>query len=195
MLLSWLKRIGKRPEASEAHAEAQITDWPSVLKGMPAFSNLSDDAVSELCARMEPATVKKDDVIIREGDDGDYFYALVRGKAKVTRRVQSTAQPSPAGAVVQVAALTPGTGFGEEALISFRKRNATVTMAEDGLLLRVSKDHFDDLLKKPRLRWVSESEATEAVAQGAVWLDVRTEQEHRSRCFYGRYASPCRASG
>jgi len=94
MLLSWLKRIAKRPEASEAHAEAQITDWPSVLKGMPAFSNLSDDAISELCARVEPVTVKKDDVIIREGDDGDYFYGRVPAVTDGLSRRRASRRPA-----------------------------------------------------------------------------------------------------
>ena len=52
-----------------------------------------------------------------------------------------------------------GDTFGEEALISDAKRNATVTMLTDGALMRLGKDDFNALLNEPMLHWVDYGEA------------------------------------
>ena len=50
-------------------------------------------------------------------------------------------------------------GFGEEALISNAKRNATVVMTLPGDVMRLSKDAFDDYVKEPLITWVSPADA------------------------------------
>jgi rhodanese-related sulfurtransferase len=70
-----------------------------------------------------------------------------------------------------------GDTFGEDALISGAKRNATVTMLTDGVLMRLPKDDFLELLKEPMLRWVDFEEASRIVAGGGKWLDVRLPSE------------------
>jgi rhodanese-related sulfurtransferase len=77
-----------------------------------------------------------------------------------------------------LATLKDGDAFGEEALLSEAKRNATITMDSDGVLMRLSKDDFNALLKEPMLSWLDLAEAQELVAGGAKWLDVRLESEH-----------------
>jgi len=69
--------------------------------------------------------------------------------------------------------------FGEEALISGAKRNATVMMQSDGVLLRLGREDFMTLLKEPLLHKSSYEKAIQAVNQGAVWLDVRYPPEFR----------------
>ena len=44
-----------------------------------------------------------------------------------------------------------------------RKRNATITMVSDGILMKVSKEDFNALLKEPMLSWVGWDEAAERV--------------------------------
>lgn len=182
MFLSWLKGRGK----SVGAGAACVDDLGKTLRGMSVFKDLSDDTITELCTQMESMAVKKGTVVIRQGDEGDYFYAIVHGKAEVTRR-EGGGQASSGGGV-RVAVLTAGMGFGDEALVSCANRNATVTMVEDGVLLRLSRVHFDDLLKAPRLRWLSGVEGRSEVARGAQWLDVRAEDEHLWRSLQG---SPC----
>ena len=64
--------------------------------------------------------------------------------------------------------------FGEEALGAGVKRNATVAMKSDGVLLRLAKPDFEALLKAPLLHRLSRSAAEARVAAGqATWLDVR----------------------
>ncbi len=75
--------------------------------------------------------------------------------------------------------LNKGDGFGEEALASDNKRNATVTMKTDGELLRLNKQDFVELLKAPLITQISMVEAQAKVAAGAIWADVRLPSEYK----------------
>lgn len=140
------------------------------LKNGP-LANLPMTNVNELLQRIEPIAVWEGDVIIREGEDGDYYYLIDSGRAKVTRHV--------GGVDLLLADLKAGDVFGEEALVSGGKRNANVTMRSNGVLLRLSRQDFLALLQEPLLRKASYEQALQAVAQGAVWLDVRHPPEYR----------------
>ncbi|MDX1433721.1 MAG: rhodanese-like domain-containing protein, partial [Gammaproteobacteria bacterium] len=94
------------------------------------------------------------------------------------------------GQSVTLAQLGDGDAFGEEALLSEGKRNATVTMETDGLLMRLSKDDFNALLKEPMLNSVDIEQAKAMVKQGAVLLDVRMESEHKAGSIKGSVNVP-----
>src|SRR5690606_38656080 len=72
-----------------------------------------------------------------------------------------------------------GDAFGEEALVSDNKRNATVTMKTDGTLLRLNKTDFIELLKAPLISQISFAQAEQQIKAGAVWVDVRFPSEYR----------------
>lgn len=127
--------------------------------------------ISALLQRIEAIAVRQGDVIIREGDEADYYYLIDSGRAQVMRRV--------GGANVHLADLKPGDVFGEEALVSGAKRNATITMKSNGLLLRLGRQDFQELMQEPLLRKLNYEQAIQTVAQGAVWLDVRHPPEYR----------------
>jgi rhodanese-related sulfurtransferase len=78
---------------------------------------------------------------------------------------------------IKLAELGMGDTFGEEALISGARRNATVSMLTDGTLMRLGKDDFNKLLNEPMLHWVDYAEALALVGAGARWLDVRLPSE------------------
>ena len=116
--------------------------------------------------------------MIREGDQGDYYYVVESGRFSVERLV--------GGAKVLLAELKSGDAFGEEALVSEAKRNATVTSLGEGELLRLDRTHFDELLREPLLRRVAFAEAAEKVRRGALWLDVRYPSEYQYDKLPGR---------
>ena len=78
----------------------------------------------------------------------------------------------------ELAELKAGASFGEESLVSGGQRNASVTMTSDGVLMRLSKQDFDHLLKEPMLNRVSPDEARNRVFKGDLWLDVRHASEY-----------------
>ena len=142
-------------------------NWIRRMRHIMAFKNMPPANIKSLLQRMETISVEKDDVIIEQGSLGDYYYVLTEGEALVTRRVE-------------LATLTAGASFGEEALLSGAKRNASVTMATSGQMMRLAKADFNELLKEPLLDRVTPDEAQVRVAKGNVWLDVRhvTEFNH-----------------
>lgn len=140
------------------------------LKNGP-LAHLPTANVSELLQRIKAIAAWADEVIIREGGEGDYYYLIDSGHAQVTRRVGGVDMP--------LADLKAGDVFGEEALVSGVKRGATVVMKSNGILLRLGRQDFLALLQEPLLHKTSYEQAIQAVAQGAVWLDVRYPPEYR----------------
>ena len=136
-----------------------------------AFAHLPPAHIGELLNRFNRFEAKAGAVVIREGDEGDYYYVIESGRAQVTRAV--------GGVTVTLADLKSGDSFGEEALVSDAKRNATVTMKLDSVLLRLAKQDFISLLKEPLLNKVSMDTARTKAAAGARWLDVRYPSEYQ----------------
>ncbi|MEZ0231928.1 MAG: cyclic nucleotide-binding domain-containing protein [Methylophilaceae bacterium] len=136
------------------------------------FSRLPSANIDEMFRRMTSIDVKAGQVIIAQGAEGDYYYLIEHGIAIVSR------VPEPGKSAIVLAELKAGDTFGEEALVSDNKRNATVTMKTDGSLLRLKKSDFVELLKAPLISQVNISEAKEMVQSGAIWLDVRSPSEY-----------------
>jgi rhodanese-related sulfurtransferase len=148
------------------------------------FEKLPATNIEAMFARMEPVNVEARQAIITQGQEGDYYYLIQQGTAIVTR-VKDPNQPP-----VVLAEISNGAGFGEEALASDNKRNATVTMKTDGQLLRLKKQDFVELLKAPIVYTVNMAEAKAKVAAGAEWLDVRFASEYSYHHIEGAINAP-----
>jgi CRP-like cAMP-binding protein len=148
-------------------------DWMTRILQSKAFLQVPPANIQALFMRVQEVPVKKGDVIIKQGDDGDYYYIIKQGKCKVTRLSKTNTQ-------LTLATLKEGDAFGEEALLSDAKRNANIIMESDGSLMRLSKEDFNSLLKEPMLSWVTNEQAEELIKAGAVWLDVRLDSEHKN---------------
>ncbi len=171
------RHAGTRPETEviDAGAKANVSavieekepedrSWIRKMRHIMAFKNMPPANIKLLLERMESLPVKRGEVVIEQGSEGDYYYVLTDGQARVTR-------------TVELAELQPGASFGEEALVSGGARNASITMTSDGIVMRLSKGDFNELLKEPLLNRVSPDEARVRVAKGAKWLDVRHAKE------------------
>jgi rhodanese-related sulfurtransferase len=135
------------------------------------FARLPPARTAELLARFERIEARREDVLVREGEEGDYYYVIESGRCQVERVV--------GGVRTTLAELKSGDAFGEEALASNARRNATVRMVTDCRLLRLGKADFKALLGEPLLQRVSYAEGLQRVALGAAWLDVRYPSEYR----------------
>jgi len=136
-----------------------------------ALAQLPAAHIEELLKRFEHLPIKRGEAVIHEGEEGDYYYLVGSGRLQVERLV--------GGAKVVLAELKAGDAFGEEALVSDAKRNATVTALSDGELLRVKRSDFNELLREPLLRRLSFRDAVQKVGSGALWLDVRYPSEYQ----------------
>ncbi|MGH8207766.1 MAG: cyclic nucleotide-binding domain-containing protein, partial [Steroidobacteraceae bacterium] len=173
-----------------AELQAQITgggtggDWMTLLLQTQAFHRIPPANIQAIFTRMQRVAYRAGETVIQQGAEGDYFYAVVAGKCLVARET-----PLNRGGL-KLAELGVGDTFGEEALISEAKRNATVTMLTDGVLMRLNKENFRELLNEPLVQWISYRDACGLVAAGGRWLDVRLPSEHQNLAIGGSINIP-----
>jgi CRP-like cAMP-binding protein len=149
-------------------------DWMTTLLQTKAFHRIPPANIQAIFLRMQRLPYKAGDMVIKQGDEGDYFYAIVSGKCSVTRETPLSKDG------IKLAELGVGDTFGEEALIAEAKRNATVVMTSDGVLMRLNKQDFRELMNEPLLQWLNYDNAREVIAKGGKWLDVRLPSEHQN---------------
>jgi CRP-like cAMP-binding protein len=186
VLLTWDQLSGI--EVGEISVESEEGDeggdWMTRILQSRAFLQVPAANIQAMFMRIQEVPVKAGDVIIKQGDDGDYYYIIKHGRCKVSRTSKSNTQ-------LTLATLKDGDAFGEEALLSDAKRNANIIMETDGELMRLSKEDFNSLLKEPMLNWVTNSEAESMVAAGdTLWLDVRLDSEHKNNGIPGSINIP-----
>ena len=164
-------------EVSELHGDGDVggDDWMTMLLQAKAFHKIPPANIQAIFMRMQQINYKSGDVVVKQGSEGDYFYVLTRGSCLVTRETPLNKEG------IKLAELSVGDTFGEEALISDAKRNATVTMTADGSVMRLGKDDFKRLLNEPMLDWVDQAGASEIIANGGQWLDVRLPSEFENQ--------------
>lgn len=178
IVVTWDQLAAARDREAATDAGEDATDWRT-MSGMFAAQNFADGIFSALPAanidallgRFQRVCTKRADVVVRQGDAGDFYYVIDRGRCLVTRAI--------GGATVELAELKGGDAFGEEALLVDATRNATVTMKTDGILLRLAKADFIALLKEPLLHKISPAAAERHSAAGAIWIDTRFPAEYQ----------------
>jgi rhodanese-related sulfurtransferase len=175
ILATWDQVAAAGPEGTVARlrGDPMRSSGPFSLASLRSgvFSQLPPACIDELLRRFERVKAARGEIVIREGDEGDFYYVIDAGRFQVGRLV--------GGADVVLAELRNGDAFGEEALVSEAKRNATVTALTDGELLRLNREAFNELLREPLLHRVGHEEAAAKVRAGALWLDVRYPSEYQ----------------
>lgn len=162
--------------AESSEPEEDGVDWMSALLSSPLFEFIPPTNIQTLFSKFEEQKYDAGDVVITQGETGDYFYVIQSGNVKVERTVGDKTQLQ--------AELKPGDNFGQDALISDVPRNATVTMLTNGTMMRLSAPDFESLLMRPVIETVTEQEASEMVAAGdpkTYVLDVRNPKEVESQ--------------
>ena len=175
ILLTWdqLSGIEVGEVQTDTSKGEEEGDWMTRILQSKAFLQVPAANIQSMFMRIQEVPVKAGEVIIKQGDDGDFYYIIKNGRCKVSRT-------SKTGSQLTLATLKDGDAFGEEALLSDAKRNANITMESDGFLMRLAKADFISLLKEPMLSWINNAQAEKMVMDGAVWVDVRLESEHKN---------------
>ncbi|HEY2274662.1 MAG TPA: cyclic nucleotide-binding domain-containing protein [Steroidobacteraceae bacterium] len=174
-------------EVAELQAQLQNAgsdDWMTTLLQTKAFHRIPPANIQAIFQRLQRMPAKAGEVVIKQGGEGDYFYIIVSGKCAVSRETPLKQEG------IRLAELGVGDTFGEEALIAEAKRNATVSMISDGVLMRLKKEDFRELMNEPLLQWVNREQASEVVANGGRWLDVRLPSEHQTLAIEGALNIP-----
>jgi len=185
VMITWDQTGTYEVSELQQHADAQGgDDWMTTLLQTNAFHRIPPANIQAIFLRLQRVPFRAGEVIIKQGDEGDFFYVIVNGKCVVTRETPLNREG------IKLAELGVGDTFGEEALIAEAKRNATVTMSTDGVLMRLNKDDFRALMNEPLLQWVTYDRAREIVAGGGRWLDVRLPSEYQNMSIEGSINIP-----
>jgi CRP-like cAMP-binding protein len=179
IMLTWDQTGSYDVESVESDDNDDSTDWMTRILRTRSFHRIPPANIQAMFMRMEAVAFNSGDVVISQGEAGDYFYTIQNGKCIVTRSTPT----NPKG--VKLATLEVGDSFGEEALISDSTRNASVTMLTDGNLMRLKKEDFNSLLNEPLLNWVDYNEVKTLMDDGAVLLDVRLPAEFKQKNIKG----------
>ncbi|MFI5182569.1 MAG: Crp/Fnr family transcriptional regulator [Thermoanaerobaculia bacterium] len=107
---------------------------------VPLFEGLSAGERAAIQKGAQMRSYRRGDVIVRQGQPGESFFVLVRGRVAVTIL-------SPEGREVVVGTLGEGDHFGEMALVDEEPRSATVIAQERSELAVLSREVFFDLLR------------------------------------------------
>jgi CRP-like cAMP-binding protein/rhodanese-related sulfurtransferase len=156
--------FGSAPDAGEG-------DWMTSFLQTELFQQIPPHCIQKIFMRLQRQDFNAGDVVIEQGKPGEHFYIVRSGRCIVTRE-------TPAGKDdIDLAVLRSGGSFGEEALINETERNATVRMQTDGILMKLGRADFQELLNEPLVVPLDPEGAEEAAAHGAKWLDVRVPSE------------------
>lgn len=155
-------------------AEADEGDWMALLLQSRVLQQIPAANIQRVMMSVDQVETAAGEVLIRQGDPGDYYYMLTQGHAVVTRDMKDGQPP------VELAQLGPGNAFGEEALLSDSPRNSTVSMLSKGQVLRLSKTDFVELIHSPLSKSLSLEQALQKIEQGALWLDLRPRGDYEA---------------
>ncbi|EKF75284.1 cyclic nucleotide-binding protein [Alcanivorax hongdengensis A-11-3] len=184
-ILSWDQSAGYVILDINANAAYQNDrEWMIRLLKSKLFHRVPPTNILEIFRRLRAQRHKEGDVIIRQGEEADCCYILKEGVCEVAISIGDAPEATP------VAMLEEGQWFGEEALLSGKPRNATVTMATDGVLMRLDRKDFDALLREPIINTLPADEVLGVAEKGAWWLDVRTSDEFDQQHLVGATNMP-----
>ncbi|KAL3811182.1 hypothetical protein ACHAXA_002746 [Cyclostephanos tholiformis] len=109
------------------------------LMKIPIFSQLTEFELLTIADALQDEAFSDGTVICKQGDQGDKFYVIHQGTAVCTKSQSN-------GTSLEVARLSPGSYFGEIALLSSKPRQATVTALGDLNCFSVDRKTFDRCL-------------------------------------------------
>jgi CRP-like cAMP-binding protein/Zn-dependent protease len=127
------------PHLREYGYTVQRIEERSELARMGLFRHTACAELDRIQERLRPEAYPAGASIVREGEPGERFYLLRRGRVQITRR-------TAAGPEEVVGELGPGEHFGELALLTGAPCSATVRALEPVTLWSLDRASFQELL-------------------------------------------------
>lgn len=110
------------------------------LRDIRLFTAVAETDLAALGQRLRERTLRKNQVLFREGDPGDEMFLVCRGAVLVSKVVK--------GKVEQVLnRIGPGEFFGEMSLLDGSPRSATIQAETDTMLLVLDRKSLNQLIE------------------------------------------------
>jgi CRP/FNR family transcriptional regulator, cyclic AMP receptor protein len=110
------------------------------LKGVDLFKGIPGEELSHIAQITDEVEFQPEQLIFKEGDQGDAMYLIVDGKVKVHSGAKVFAQ------------LGQKQTFGEMSILDSEPRSASVTSLSDLTLLKIQREDFTEILaEKPEI--------------------------------------------
>jgi len=116
--------------------------YVEILRKVDLFSCLSVKEAQKLLSSMKLVSISGGKILIKKGEEEHSLYVLIQGKLQVSQLDKNGKLGTP------FAEIPPGTIVGEISLLTGRPRTATVFAYRDSVLLRISKDKYDEFEKQ-----------------------------------------------
>ncbi|HTA17268.1 MAG TPA: cyclic nucleotide-binding domain-containing protein [bacterium] len=117
---------------------AETPQWQD-LKKIPLFAELTENEIYQVMKLSFEKKYPKDSTLFVEGMSGEVLYIIKQGSVDIIKKTDK-------GEVV-LSTLHDGEFLGELSLIDDSKRSATARVAEDSMLVVITRKCFQDMLK------------------------------------------------
>jgi NTE family protein len=113
------------------------------LDGVEIFAELEEAERARLATQLETLSLKRGEVLVRQGETADALFVVVTGRVAITVDGRSHA----------IAEFGPGQPVGEIAFLAGGVRTATVRALRDSVVLRLGRAEFERLSAKSPSIW------------------------------------------
>uniref|UniRef100_A0A0A9YG54 cAMP-dependent protein kinase type II regulatory subunit n=1 Tax=Lygus hesperus TaxID=30085 RepID=A0A0A9YG54_LYGHE len=128
--------FGKFPKNEEMKKKLEATIKDNLL-----FRGLEPEQMTTIIDAMKEVPVRVGDEIIKQGDDGDYFYVIDSGVFEVFVKKDD-------GTDLLIRTYNNGGSFGELALMYNQPRSATVKAKTNGIVFSLDRNAFQKIVVK-----------------------------------------------
>jgi CRP-like cAMP-binding protein len=154
----------------------------NVLKTLQPLALVEPEKMLALISTMKEKTFAPGENIITQGDKGDAYYIVKSGCVAVFQKKGDEEQ--------RVAELKSGEGFGEEAIIRMKPRNATVKAIDETTVLSLDKPTFEKILRRTFIENAFSEDLDEEDRDRAVFIDARIPPEYEEEHIAGAINIP-----
>ena len=111
------------------------------------FACLGDKEKEIVIMAMEECKFVKDDLVIKQGDDGDVLYTVDTGSLKCLKKLKKDDAED-----TYLKTYMPGEAFGELAQLYNAPRAATIIAIEDSVCFSLDRDCFNNIVKESTIK-------------------------------------------
>jgi CRP-like cAMP-binding protein len=124
----------------EEREEKDKQELSSALRRVPLLDHLTEGDLGKLMEEVEVQNFASGEDLVRQGESGDSFYIILKGKAAVYIKDDTDSE-------IRVGSLDRYGYFGEMSLLQGDSRNATVRASEDCTVAIIYRDAFKHLIE------------------------------------------------